>query len=88
MSLIKSLDSKLMRLLTCNLRYPDWSQAPLSFARNVALIYLLLAALYFLMPMFFSRKADIWEWILGAFWLSLAFYHFRLWRRLKAERIK
>ena len=87
MSLIKSIDSKSMRLLTYNFRYHDWSKAPLSFALRVAFGYVLLAALHiFLNLMVFSGIVKIWYWILVVFWLMIAFYHFRLWRRLKAER--
>ena len=85
MSLIKSIDSKLMHLLTLNLRYPDWSKAPLSFALLIVTINTLLAAL-FIIPMLISGKVGIVSLMFGILLLLSAFYHWRLWRRLKSER--
>jgi hypothetical protein len=88
MSLIKTIDSKLMRIITFNMRYPDWSKAPLSLALRIIFLNLLGAAFCILFPIVFDEKGDVWLWVFAAVWLLGAFYHFRLWRRLKAERSK
>jgi hypothetical protein len=84
MSLIKRVDSKLMRLFTYNLLYPDWSQAPLKFPLYLVFLFLFLVCL--------SIASALWQpfnrtmsWVLTALWLVLALYHFRLWRRLKSN---
>ena len=83
MSLFKYIDSKLMRLFTYNFLYPDWSQAPLNSPFWWGVFYLIMGVLS-LSPIF--RYRGLFEWSLAVLWLTLAVYHFRLWRRLKSER--
>ena len=88
MSLIKSIDSKLMRLFTYNFSDRDWSKTPASFARDILFLTLFIAATYFLNAIFFDEKFKFLEFVLAIIFLIFAFYYFRLWRRLKAEHIE
>ena len=86
MSFLKGIDSKLMRLLTYNFWYPDWSQAPLYFPVLLSTLYVIMAVLS-VVPVFrYPAYNHYFDWSLGAFWLVLALYHFRLWRQLKSDR--
>jgi len=85
MSILKTIDSKLMSLLTYNLRYPDWSKAPLSFALVVFLVFTFLGMAFTVLQI--ARSGFDWTiTLLSGFFLLLGFYHWRLWRRLKRER--
>jgi VIT1/CCC1 family predicted Fe2+/Mn2+ transporter len=84
-SFVKNFDSKLMHLLTLNFRYRDWSKAPLSYALLLAVVHLLAAALC-IVPMLISRKVEITSLIAGFIFIVIAFYHWRLWRRLGSGR--
>lgn len=85
-SIFKTIDSKLMIIFTYNWRHRDRSKISVTYALKSFFLFLFVAAVYGTI----SITSDAGDRAIPVFIAGLCaatgFYHWRLWRKLRAER--
>ena len=87
MSLVKTVQSKLTRILTYNLDYPDWSKAPAGLLlRNLFLLIVIMSLSA--KEMFANDRIKPYPILVESLLFIITIRHFLFWCRAKSRSVE